>query len=158
MTHDQHNEAPNLLHVSDIFLCHSTCKPSNLRFSSLPAFLNEFVNILFSFPLFLAICFPLRISPLHDRLVTPSVSNHSGHPEIIPPPSNIGFCTIHSFIVHAFKFRLFLFFFTLKHATTPFPLPKPIFILHLNLSLFLCCPLAVQSHLRAENFSEPSAN
>lgn len=51
MTHDQHNEAPNLLHVSDIFLCHSTCKPSNLRFSSLPTFLNEFVNILFSFPL-----------------------------------------------------------------------------------------------------------
>ena len=54
----------------DIFPCHST----QALCSSLA---SEFENILSSFPLFLAICFLFHVSPLHNPLVTLSVSNHS---------------------------------------------------------------------------------
>lgn len=133
MTHDQHNEAPNLLHISDIFLCHSTCNPSNLRFSSLPTFLNEFCEHSFSlssllsvsrsvFLLYTIVLLLLRLSA------------------IIPSSSNISFCTIHSFIMHS-SLDFFLFFFTLKHAT-PLPLPKPLFIPPFKSLSFSLLPLS----------------
>lgn len=61
MTHDQHNEAPNLLHVSDIFSCHSHASPPTCAF----------------------ICFLFHVS-LHNRLVTPSVSNHPAISVFVP--------------------------------------------------------------------------
>ena len=148
MTHDQHNEAPNLLqHVSDIFPCHSTYKPSNLRFSSLPTFLSEFVNILPCYSLLSVSCsmFLLYtiVSLLRPSAIIPIIQQSS-----IRSSSNISFCTIHHSLIHHARISNIDFFFHVKHATTSFPLPNPYSPLHLNLSFFL--PPKI--------FSEPSAN
>ena len=117
MTHDQHNEAPNLLqHVSDIFPCHSTCKPSNLRFSSLPTCLSEFVNILPCYSLLSVSCSMFLLYTI-VLLLRPSAIILIIQQSSIPSSSNISFCTIHSFIRHAFQISTF---FNVKHATTPF--------------------------------------
>lgn len=127
------------------------------RFSFLPTFPNEFVNIPLSSLLSL-LSFSCSIFLYHDRLVTPSVSNHSSHSATIPS-SNISFFTIYSFITHAFKYRLFLFsFFLLFFAFNPIPFLKPIFIPPCKLHSFPWYPLAVHPHFLRRNFIRTLAN
>lgn len=129
MTHDQHNETPNLLHVSDVFLCHFTCKPLNLRFSSLPTFLNKFVNILSSFPFFLVI--PCYLFPA-THLSSIRSSCYSVRQQSFRSSSNYPTIQQYQFLYHSLIHHARIQnidFFHVKHANHPISVAKPILIL-----------------------------
>ena len=138
MTTTQRNEAPKVLLISDIFLCHSTCESPPSRTSFLAYIPEWIVNIHHFFPLFLAIlaiCFLFHISL--PRSSCRSVcyqsfqsSSKSSHPAI----SVFYHLPIHRarIQVTTFIFSFFFFFFALKHPTPS----RPYSSLHFKFTLF----------------------